>query len=79
MIIRPFSLFSQVGTGFVTRIKDNAAYETIVDCELDDSIHSGVEKDEIIEIQVKEEGATKPLKLRKVQFYDRVLKDASNF
>jgi hypothetical protein len=38
------------------------------------SIHSGVEKDEIIEIQVKNDNGTKPLKLRKVQFYDRVLK-----
>jgi IS4 transposase len=66
-------------TGFVTRIKDNAVYKTVTDSEIDDSIHSGVEKDEIIEIQVKNDNGTTPLKLRRVQFYDRVLKRRFEF
>ncbi|HDP55069.1 MAG TPA: hypothetical protein ENN24_05225 [Bacteroidetes bacterium] len=69
----------QTQTGFVTRIKDNAVYGTVTDRELEENIRSGVEKDEIIEIQVKNDNGTKPLKLRKVQFYDRVLKRRFEF
>ena len=76
---KAFEKFSLSQTGFVTRIKDNAVYETVTDSEIDDSIHSGVEKDEIIEIQVKNDNGTKPLKLRRVQFYDRVLKRRFEF
>jgi len=76
---KAFEKFTLSQTGFVTRIKDNAAYETVTDSEIDDSIHSGVEKDEIIEIQVKKDNGTTPLKLRKVQFYDRVLKRRLEF
>lgn len=76
---KAFEKFSLSQTGFVTRIKDNAVYGTVTDCEIDDRIHSGVEKDEIIEIQVKNDNGTKPLKLRKVQFYDRVLKRRFEF
>src|SRR6056297_3222108 len=74
-----FEKFSLSQTGFVTRIKDNAVYETLTDTQIDDNIHSGVEKDEIIEIQAKNSNSTKPLKLRKVQFYDRVLKRRFEF
>jgi len=76
---KAFEKFSLSQTGFVTRIKDNAVYETVTDSEIDDSIHSGVEKDEIIEIQVKNDNGTTPLKLRRVQFYDRVLKRRFEF
>lgn len=76
---KAFEKFSLSQTGFVTRIKDNAVYETLTDSQIEDNIHSGVEKDEIIEIQVKNDNGTKPLKLRKVQFYDRVLKRRFEF
>jgi len=76
---KAFEKFTQHKTGFVTRIKDNAVYETLSDQIIDDCIHSGVEKDEIIEIQVKSNNTSKPLKLRKVQFYDRVLKRRFEF
>lgn len=69
----------QTQTGFVTRIKDNAVSDTVTDRELEENIRSGVEKDEIIEIQVKNDNGTKPLKLCKVQFYDRVLKRRFEF
>ena len=76
---KAFEKFTQHKTGFVTRIKDNAVYETLSDQIIDDCIHSGVEKDEIITIQVKSNNTSKPLKLRKVQFYDRVLKRRFEF
>ncbi len=76
---KAFKKFTEAGTGFVTRIKDNAVYDTISDQMIEDCIHSGVEKDKIIEIQVKENNDSKPLKLRKVQFYDRVLKRRFEF
>lgn len=74
-----FDKFTQADTGFVTRIKNNAAYETLTDCEVGENIHSGVEKDEIIEVKVKTGNNTRSLKLRKVQFYDRELKRRFEF
>ncbi|ALO14512.1 Transposase DDE domain protein [Salinivirga cyanobacteriivorans] len=76
---KAFDKFSQTDTGFVTRIKDNAAYKTLNDCKIEEHIHSGVEKDEIIEVQVKQDNNTTPLRLRKVQFYDRTLKRRFEF
>ncbi len=76
---KAFRKFSDNNTGFVTRIKDNAVYDTIENHELDEDIHSGVEKDEIIELTIKENNTESPLKLRKVQFYDRNLKRRFEF
>ena len=49
---KAFKLFSENKTGFVTRIKDNAVYESIKENEIGDNIHSGVIQDEIIEVTV---------------------------
>jgi IS4 transposase len=76
---KAFKLFSEKGTGFVTRLKDNAAYDVIESQEIPDFIHSGVEIDEIIEVQVKEINQQVGLKLRKIQFYDRILKRRFEF
>jgi len=76
---KAFSRFTDAGTGFVTRIKDNAAYDVVEENFINDSIHCGVEKDEIIVVTIKENNKEKPLKLRKVQFYDRVLKRRFEF
>ncbi len=76
---KAFDKFTNSKTGFVTRIKDNAVYDTITDNEIDDRIHCGVEKDEVIEVQIKTDIGTKPLKLRKVIFYDRALKRRFEF
>jgi hypothetical protein len=76
---RAFNKFTKSNTGFVTRIKDNAVYETIDERDIDENIHSGVEKDEIIEVSVRENNTYIPLKLRKVQFYDRNLKRRFEF
>jgi len=39
---KPFMKFSDNQTGFVTRIKDNALYQTIQTNEIEEHIHSGV-------------------------------------
>ncbi len=76
---KAFKLFCENQTGFVTRIKDNAVYQTIEISEIEEHVHSGVLQDEIIEITVKENGTESKLKLRKIRFYDRVLKREFEF
>jgi hypothetical protein len=74
-----FKKFTDSGTGFVTRIKDNAVYETIETNEIEDHIHSGVIEDTIIEVTVKQGNDDVKLRLRKIRFYDRVLKRKFEF
>jgi hypothetical protein len=76
---KAFKKFSDNETGFVTRIKDNAVYEPVSENEIDEQIHSGVLHDEIIELTVKEGPTTSKLELRKIKFYDRVLKREFEF
>lgn len=76
---KAFRRFSEAGTGFVTRIKDNAAYETVRANEIANNIHCGVREDQIIEVKVKEASGDVLLKLRKITFYDRVLKREFEF
>lgn len=76
---KAFKKFSDHQTGFVTRIKDNAVYDSICEHKIDGHIHSGVLQDEIIELTVKEGTTTSKLKLRKVRFYDRSLKREFEF
>lgn len=76
---KAFKWFTEQGAGFVTRIKDNAAYTVQEELYIDDCIHSGVLEDVIIEVSVKEDHEISKLKLRKVRFYDRVLKREFEF
>lgn len=76
---KAFQLFSDNQTGFVTRIKDNAVYAIKEQAEIDDCIHSGVQTDEIIELTIKDGNTEKSLRLRKIRFYDRVLKREFEF
>ncbi len=39
---KAFKKFVENQTGFVTRLKDNAVYDTVLDNEIDENIHSGV-------------------------------------
>jgi hypothetical protein len=71
---KAFEKFSENETGFVTRIKDNAVFDRIEEKEIESNIHSGVLSDEIIEFTISENNSDRKLKLRKVTFYDRVLK-----
>jgi IS4 transposase len=76
---KAFKLFSDTQTGFVTRIKDSAVYKQEEELYIDECIHSGVLSDQIIEIEVTEDKQKSKLKLRKVTFYDRVLKRKFEF
>jgi len=76
---KAFKLFCDTGTGFVTRIKDNAVYKTIEENIIEEYIHSGVLEDTVIEIAVKDNGIESKLKLRKIRFYDRILKREFEF
>lgn len=76
---KAFKHFTEQKTGFVTRLKDNAKYETIEQRVISEEIHSGILSDEIIEVDVKEGKAITKLKLRKIKFYDRENKRAFEF
>jgi IS4 transposase len=76
---KAFQRFCNNDTGFVTRIKDNAVFESVEKLEIDEQIHSGVKEDEIITLTVKDGDNTSKLKLRKILFYDRVLKREFEF
>lgn len=76
---KAFQLFCDNQTGFVTRIKDNAVFDQISENIIDEDIHCGVLSDEIIELTVKDDNAKSKLKLRKIKFYDRVLKREFEF
>ena len=76
---KAFQFLSENKTGFVTRLKDNAAYKTTQVNEIKDFIHSGVEADELIEVCVKNDTSESKHSLRKVQFYDRNLKRRFEF
>lgn len=76
---KAFKRFGDNNTGFVTRIKDNAVYHKVQTNEIGEHIHSGVLEDMIIEITVKENSSQSKLKLRKIHFYDRVLKREFEF
>jgi hypothetical protein len=76
---KAFKLFCEKGAGFVTRIKENAVYKVEQELYIDECIHSGVLEDTIIEVTVKEDDGGSKLKLRKVVFYDRVLKRKFEF
>lgn len=76
---KAFQKFCNYETGFVTRIKDNAVYETVGKNKIEEHIHSGVLEDETIELTVKDGNTTSKLKLRKIRFYDRELKREFEF
>ena len=76
---RAFERFGENHTGFVTRIKDNAVYQTIENSSIDERIHSGVLEDQIIELTLKDGSQERKLSLRKIRFYDRVLKREFEF
>lgn len=76
---KAFQKFSDNETGFVTRIKDNAVYESICQNGIEEHIHSGVLEDEIIVVTVNDGVVKSKLKLRKIRFYDRELKREFEF
>jgi hypothetical protein len=76
---KAFQKFCNHQTGFVTRLKDNAVFESVEKQSIDEDIHSGVREDEVITITVKDDNIQNKLKLRKIRFYDRILKREFEF
>ena len=68
---KTFDEFTQNGIFFVTRLKSNASYESVLENDIPSYIDNGVIKDEIINVDVKENGAyLKTIELRKVAYWD---------
>lgn len=76
---KAFEKFCTHDTGFVTRIKDNAVYDCVDENKIAPEMHSGVKEDVIIELTIKDKEGLRMLRLRKVRFYDRVLKREFEF
>lgn len=68
---KTFDEFTEKGIYFVTRLKANASYAPIKENEIPDYIDLGVLKDEVIEVEVKENGSLlKTTKLRRIAYWD---------
>ena len=68
---KTFDEFNESGIFFVTRLKSNASYESVKENDIPSYIDDGVLKDEVIRVDVKENGAyLKTIKLRKVAYWD---------
>ena len=75
-----FDEFNENGFFFVTRLKYNASYESVKENEIPSYIDNGVIKDEVISVDVKENGAyLKTIKLRKVAYWDEESKRCFEF
>jgi hypothetical protein len=68
---KTFDEFTQNGIFFVTRLKSNASYQTVLENEIPSYIDDGVIKDEIISVDIKENGVyLKTIELRKIAYWD---------
>lgn len=68
---KTFDEFTQNDVFFVTRLKSNAAYQSVQENDIPTYIDSGVLKDEIIRVDVKEDGAyLKTIELRRIAYWD---------
>lgn len=68
---KTFDEFNLNGIFFVTRLKSNASYESIKENDIPSYIDDGVIKDEIIRVEVKENGVClKTIELRKIAYWD---------
>lgn len=68
---KTFDEFTNQGVYFVTRLKSNASYESITENDIPDYLDSGVLKDEIIRVDIKENGKyLKTTELRRIAYWD---------
>jgi len=68
---KTFDEFTQNDIYFVTRLKSNATYETVVENDIPSYIDEGVLKDEMIKVDVKESGKyLKTTELRRIAYWD---------
>lgn len=77
---KTFDEFTQNGIFFVTRLKSNAAYESIEENNIPSYVDDGVIKDEIIRVDVKENGKyLKTTELRRIAYWDNENKRCFEF
>lgn len=68
---KTFDEFTENDIFFVTRLKSNAVYESVKENDIPNYIDDGVLKDEIIRVDVKENGSyLKTIELRKIAYWD---------
>ncbi len=68
---KTFDEFTENGVFFVTRLKSNAAYESVKENDIPSYIDNGVIKDEIIRVDIKEGGSyLKTIELRRIAYWD---------
>jgi hypothetical protein len=68
---KTFDEFTEKGIFFVTRLKSNAAYQSVKENDIPSYIDNGVIKDEIISVDIKEKGSyLKTIKLRRIAYWD---------
>ena len=68
---KTFDEFTENGVFFVTRLKTNAAYESVKENYIPPYIDSGVINDQIIRVDIKKNGSYfKTIELRKVTYWD---------
>jgi hypothetical protein len=66
-----FDEFTKNDIFFVTRLKSNASYESVEENNIPSYIDNGVIKDEVIRLEVKQNGAyQKTIELRKIAYWD---------
>src|SRR5205085_3835672 len=65
---------------FVTRQKENAVYTTVAETEINEATDSGVIKDELIELPVKQNNVVlQTIQLRRVAYWDNENKRCFEF
>jgi hypothetical protein len=66
-----FDEYTQQGVYFVTRMKDNAVYQSIKELEIPEQADNGIIKDEIISVKTSDkQGNEVDLKLRRIAYWD---------
>jgi len=77
---KTFNDFTEKGIYFVTRLKSNAAYTPVKENDIPDYIDVGVIKDEVIEVDIKENGNfVKTAKFRRIAYWDNENKRCFEF
>lgn len=66
-----YEKFITEGISFVTRLKDNASYDSIEELDILEHIDPGVIKDELIKLPIRKNGQTiRTISLRRVAYWD---------
>jgi hypothetical protein len=72
---RRYEALTKMGSHFVTRLRDNATYETLKELQIAEHIDPGVIKDEIIQIPIRKKGSASILRkvtVRRIAYWNEV-------